>query len=102
MQSAIWVLWPSFILGGIAEVIFFTLFDPVDMHLFGEPLGLSRTAIYTIGFFAFSCSQRGRAHSRAFCSDRPPTSTTSVRCRRRSGRSAARSATRLRVAATDE
>ena len=53
MQRAIWVLWPSFIVGGIAEGIFFTLFDPMDLHLFGEPLALGRTAVYTIGFFAF-------------------------------------------------
>jgi hypothetical protein len=53
MQRMIWVLWPSFIVGGIAEAVFFTLFDPMDLHLFGEPLGLGRTAIYTIGFFAF-------------------------------------------------
>ena len=53
MQRMIWILWPSFIVGGIAEAVFFTLFDPVDLHLFDEPLGLSRTAIYTIGFFAF-------------------------------------------------
>ena len=53
MQRLIWVLWPSFIVGGIAEAVFFTLFDPLDLHLFGEPLNLSRTAIYTIGFFAF-------------------------------------------------
>ena len=53
MQRMIWVLWPSFIVGGIAEAVFFTLFDPLDLHLFGEPLNLSRTAIYTIGFFAF-------------------------------------------------
>ncbi len=53
MQRAIWVLWPSFIVGGIAEGIVFTLFDPTDLHLFGEPLGLRRTAVYTLGFFAF-------------------------------------------------
>jgi hypothetical protein len=53
MQRMIWVLWPSFIVGGIAEAVFFTLFDPMELHLFGEPLSLSRTAIYTIGFFAF-------------------------------------------------
>ena len=53
MQRMIWVLWPSFIVGGIAEAVFFTLIDPMDLHLFGEPLSLSRTAIYTIGFFAF-------------------------------------------------
>jgi len=53
MQRMIWVLWPSFIVGGIAEAVFFTLFDPMDLRLFGEPLGFGRTAIYTIGFFAF-------------------------------------------------
>ncbi len=53
MQRMIWVLWPSFIVGGIAEAVFFTLFDPLDLHLFGEPLSLGRTAIYTLGFFAF-------------------------------------------------
>ena len=53
MQRAIWILWPSFIIGGIAEGVFFTLFDPMDLHLFGAPLELSRTAVYTLGFFAF-------------------------------------------------
>jgi hypothetical protein len=53
MQRAIWVLWPSFIVGGIAEAVFFTLCDPMDLHLFGEPLATSRTAIYTLGFFTF-------------------------------------------------
>ncbi len=45
MQRMIWILWPSFIVGGIAEAVFFTLFDPMDLHLFGEPLSLGRTAI---------------------------------------------------------
>ena len=53
MQRAIWVLWPSFIVGGVAEAAFFTLFDPMDLQLFGEPHALSRTAIYTLGFFSF-------------------------------------------------
>ena len=53
MKAAILILWPSFIVGGIAEAVFFTLFDPMDLYLFGAPLDLGRTAIYTIGFFAF-------------------------------------------------
>lgn len=53
MKRAIWVLWPSFIVGGVAEVLFFTLFDPADLHLFGEPVALGRTTIYTLGFFLF-------------------------------------------------
>jgi hypothetical protein len=51
MRKAIWILWPSFIVGGAAETVFFTLFDPMDLHLFGEPLG--RMAVYSGGFLAF-------------------------------------------------
>ncbi|MCW5605676.1 MAG: hypothetical protein KIT18_14130 [Burkholderiales bacterium] len=53
MQKAIWILWPSFIVGGIAEAVFFTLFDPEELHLLGGPLELNRTAVYSIGFFLF-------------------------------------------------
>lgn len=53
MRKAIWILWPSFIVGGAAETAFFTLFDPMELHLFGEPAGLSRVAVYSAGFFAF-------------------------------------------------
>lgn len=52
MKKAIWILWPSFIVAGVAEVLFFTVFDPADFRLFG-PLGLSRMAAYSIGFFLF-------------------------------------------------
>ena len=51
MRRAIWILWPSFIVGGIGEVIFFTVFDPQELYLFGEPSTLSRLGVYTIGFF---------------------------------------------------
>ncbi len=53
MRHAIWILWPSFIIGGVAEALFFTLFDPMDLHVFGEPVAVSRTAAYTVGFFVF-------------------------------------------------
>jgi hypothetical protein len=52
MKRAIWILWPSFIVGGVASVAFFLVFDPVDFRLVG-PLELSRMAGYTIGFFFF-------------------------------------------------
>lgn len=48
-----WVIWPAFLVGGIAEAIFFTVFDPFDLHVFGATLEMSREAIYTMGFFAF-------------------------------------------------
>jgi hypothetical protein len=51
VKSAILVLWPSFIVGGMGEVIFFTVFDPKELYLYGEPTSLSRLAVYSIGFF---------------------------------------------------
>jgi hypothetical protein len=53
MMRPIWILWPSFIVAGVAEAVFFTLFDPADLHVFGEPFAASRTAVYTLGFFVF-------------------------------------------------
>ena len=51
MRRAMFILWPSFIVGGIGEVLFFTVFDPRELYLFGEPTSLSRLAVYSIGFF---------------------------------------------------
>ncbi len=51
MKTAILILWPSFIVGGVGEVIFFTVFDPRELYLFGEATSLSRLAVYSIGFF---------------------------------------------------
>ena len=51
MKRAIWILWPSFVVGGIGEVLFFTVFDPKELYLFGEATSLSRLAVYSIGFF---------------------------------------------------
>jgi hypothetical protein len=47
-----WVLWPSFVVGGVGWAIFFALFDPADLpgaDWFGE----SRMVIYSVGFFVF-------------------------------------------------
>jgi hypothetical protein len=46
-----WVLWPSFIAAGIGVGIIFTLIDPTELIILGYPLHLSRTAVYTLGFF---------------------------------------------------
>jgi len=53
MKRAIWILWPAFIVAGLAEVIFFTVFDPAELHLFGRPTGVSRLAAYSLGFLFF-------------------------------------------------
>lgn len=52
-RRLICVIWPAFLVAGIAEAIFFTVFDPFELHFFGAPLDLSREAIYTLGFFGF-------------------------------------------------
>lgn len=52
-KRLMWILWPSFIVGGIAEGVFFTLIDPQELYLFGEPVHWSRTAVYSVGFFLF-------------------------------------------------
>lgn len=53
VRRLMWVLWPAFLVAGVAEAIFFTAFDPFDLLLFNAPLGMSRAAIYTMGFFGF-------------------------------------------------
>ena len=53
MKQLIWILWPSFVVAGLAEVVFFTVIDPQELYLFGEPTNISRTAAYSIGFFCF-------------------------------------------------
>ena len=53
MQRWIWVLWPGFLIAIPTVGIVFTLLDPADLHLFGEPLGLSRLGAYSLGFFFF-------------------------------------------------
>jgi hypothetical protein len=53
MQRAAWVLWPSFLVAGVAEAVFFAIFDPVDLSLLWEGLGPSRLAAYSQGFFLF-------------------------------------------------
>ena len=49
----IWILWPSFLVAAIANAVFFTVFDPQELVVLGEPVILTRTAVYSIGFFAF-------------------------------------------------
>lgn len=52
-RRLIWILWPSFIVGGIAEMVFFTLIDPQQLYLLGQPIHWSPTAVYSLGFFLF-------------------------------------------------
>ncbi len=48
-----WILWPAFLVAGIADGVIFSLFNPDDLRIFGEPVELGRHAVYSIGFFVF-------------------------------------------------
>ena len=49
-QKIIAVLWPSFLVGGLETIVFFTLFDPT--YVFTE-YDVTRTTAYSVGFFLF-------------------------------------------------
>ena len=53
MLELIQILWPSFLVAGAAEIVFFTVVAPKELYLFGEPAHFSAIATYSIGFFAF-------------------------------------------------
>lgn len=53
IQRIIAVLWPSFIMSGIATGLFFTAFDPLELVSLSGHLEVSRMGAYSIGFFLF-------------------------------------------------
>ena len=53
MKHIIWILWPAFIAAGVAEVVFFTVIDPKQLFLLGQPIELAALTTYSIGFFLF-------------------------------------------------
>lgn len=53
MKKLMFILWPSFVVAGIAEGVFFTVIDPQELFLFGEPVHFSKIGTYSIGFFGF-------------------------------------------------
>ncbi len=52
-QRVMSIVWPAFLVAGAAELVFFSIFDPFELHFFGAALDLSREAIYAMGFFGF-------------------------------------------------
>ena len=37
-QRILWVLWPSFLVAAVAELIVFAVIDPHDLTVFGVPV----------------------------------------------------------------
>jgi hypothetical protein len=52
-QRIMWIVWPSFLMAGVLEILVFAMVDPEDLHWFGQAVQLSRQGIYTITFFVF-------------------------------------------------
>ncbi|MEY3201699.1 MAG: hypothetical protein RIR70_1249 [Pseudomonadota bacterium] len=50
-KLALWVLWPSFLAAGLAEIAVFSILDPAELVVFGHHVEASREAIYSLGFF---------------------------------------------------
>ena len=53
-QRLMWIAWPAFLVAGAVEMLVFAFVDPAQLHgPDGEPLALSRHAVYTLAFFSF-------------------------------------------------
>ena len=53
IQQVIAVMWPSFLVAGFATILFFTVFDPIELAACAELPEVSRLGGYSIGFFMF-------------------------------------------------
>jgi hypothetical protein len=51
LKKMMWILWPSFIAAGIGVGIIFTLIDPMELVVLGDRVHVSRTTVYSLGFF---------------------------------------------------
>lgn len=48
------VLWPSFLMAGVMEILVFAVVDPQQLHWFGgSSIEWSREAIYSVSFLIF-------------------------------------------------
>jgi hypothetical protein len=47
------VLWPAFLVAGVAAGVFFSMIDPQELAVVGVHLADSREAAYTVGFLMF-------------------------------------------------
>jgi hypothetical protein len=52
-QRVVSVLWPAFMVAAAAEMVFFGLVDPLDLSVYGAPVGEDRMQIYSLGFLFF-------------------------------------------------
>lgn len=53
IQRVISVLWPSFLIAGVATIMCFTVFDPAEIAACLGIDHIDRSGAYTVGFFLF-------------------------------------------------
>lgn len=53
MQRVVAILWPSFVMSGVATILFFTLFDPEEIVSCVGGYEMTRLGYYSVGFFLF-------------------------------------------------
>jgi hypothetical protein len=53
-ERALLILWPSFLMAGVLEMLVFVVVDPGSLHWYGvDPIGWSTSAVYSVTFFIF-------------------------------------------------
>jgi hypothetical protein len=45
--------WPAFLMACVLELVVFAMVDPDDVQWLGHPLDISRSSVYSLGFFLF-------------------------------------------------
>lgn len=53
MKTLYWIIWPAFMIAGIATAALIAVLDPRDLRLADLPVELPALGIYTIEFLAF-------------------------------------------------
>ena len=53
MRTVASILWPAFVMAGVAELLFFTVIDPNELFFLGRPVDVGPIATYSIGFLLF-------------------------------------------------
>jgi len=54
MHNALTILWPSFLVAGVLEMLVFSAVQPGDVRGFGDALAqMSPIGVYTLAFFSF-------------------------------------------------
>lgn len=52
-ERLMWIGWPAFLVSAVLEIMVFAVLDPQTLSMFGEQVGWSRYAVYTVTFFIF-------------------------------------------------